>query len=85
MVVNATGKIVSGGLANFSAWVGPGGPYSGEIIYEGPNPSLTNPSGALITLVVRYHGPAIPGEIPEQLTTFLGGCLAAVLPAWMNS
>jgi len=74
LVVNATGKIVSGGPANFGAWVGPGGPYSGEIIYEGPDASLTNPEGALITLVLRYHGPAIQGQIPEQLTTFLGGC-----------
>ena len=75
LVVNATGKIVpSGGRANFAAWLGPGGPYSGEILYEGPDPTLSNPAGALITLVVRYHGPAIPGMIPEQLTTFLGGC-----------
>jgi hypothetical protein len=76
LVVNATGKIVpSGGIANFSAWLGPGGPYSGEIIFGEPEPGLTNPAGALITLVVRYHGPAIPGMIPEQLTTFFaGGC-----------
>ena len=75
LVVNATGKIVpSGGVANFSAWLGPGGPYSGEVIFGDPDPGLTNPSGALITLVVRYHGPAMPGIIPEQLTTFLGGC-----------
>jgi hypothetical protein len=75
LVVSATGKVVpSGGPANLSAWLGLGGPYSGEILYEGPEASLTNPNGALITLVVRYHGPAIPGQIPEQLTTFLGGC-----------
>lgn len=75
LVVNATGKIVpSGGFANFSAWLGHGGPYSGEIIFGEAEPGLTNPEGALITLVVRYHGPAIPGMIPEQLTTFLGGC-----------
>lgn len=75
LVVNATGRIVNAGSpANFSARLIPGGPYSGEIIYEGPDPSLTNPSGALITLVMRYHGPAMPGRIPEQLTTFEGGC-----------
>jgi hypothetical protein len=74
LVVNATGKIVpSGGVANFSAWLGHGGPYSGEIIFGEAEPGLTNPEGALITLVVRYHGPAIPGMIPEQLTTFFGG------------
>lgn len=67
LAVNATGKMVPPrGVANFSAWVGPGGPYSGEVIIG--DPGLTNPEGALITLVVRYHGPAIPGIIPQQLT-----------------
>jgi len=67
LVVNATGKIVPpGGRANFSAWVGLGGPYSGEVLVG--DPGLTNPEGALITLVIRYHGPAIPGMIPQQLT-----------------
>ena len=73
LIVNATGKIVPPrGLANFSASVGPGGPYSGEVMIG--DPGLSNPAGALITLVVRYHGPAIPGMIPQQLTYFLGGC-----------
>lgn len=73
LIANAAGKIVPpGGLANFAAWVGPGGPYSGEVMIG--DPGLTHPAGALITLVVRYHGPAIPGEIPQQLTYFEGGC-----------
>jgi|SRR5215510_4794339 len=75
LVVNATGHLVPAvGNANFSGRLIPGGPYSGEVIYEGPEPELTNPAGALITLVIRYHGPAIPGMVPQQLTTFLGGC-----------
>ena len=74
LVVNATGKIVPSGAANFSAWLGPGGPYSGEVILGDPEPGLTNPAGALIVLVVRYHGPAISGSVPELLNTFLGGC-----------
>ncbi|HEY8225615.1 MAG TPA: hypothetical protein VIG25_10075 [Pyrinomonadaceae bacterium] len=74
LVVNATGRIVpSGAPANFSAWLGIGGPYSGEVIPDF-NGSLTNPEGALITLVVRFHGPPIPGQVPEQLSTFFGGC-----------
>jgi hypothetical protein len=79
LVVNATGRIVPlGSPANFGAWVGMGGPYSGEIILEGADPSLTNPAGALITLVIRYHGAPIPGMIPEQLSTFEGGCPGGV-------
>jgi hypothetical protein len=75
LVVNATGHVVSsGGTANFAARLSPGGPYSGEIVYEGPEPTLTNPEGALITLVVRYHGRTIPSMLPLQLTTFEGGC-----------
>jgi hypothetical protein len=75
LVVNATGHIVPGvGNASFSARLTPGGPYSGEILYQGPEPNLTNVDGALITLVVRYHGAAIPGMISQQLTHFLGGC-----------
>ncbi len=75
LVVNATAHIVNGaGNTNFGARLTPGGPYSGEILYQGPEPNLTNPVGALIVLVVRYHGPAIPGMIPQQLYYFLGGC-----------
>jgi len=69
LAVNATGKFISPrGVANFGAWLGSGGPYSGEVVFGNPNNGLTNPEGALITLVVRYHGPAIPGIIPQQLT-----------------
>ena len=75
LVVNATGHIVPNvGNASFSARLTPGGPYSGEILFEGPEPTLTNPDGALIVLVIRYHGPAIPGMIPQQFSYFLGGC-----------
>lgn len=35
---------------------------------------LTNPNEAEIHLVVRSHGPAIPGHVDGQITTFNGGC-----------
>jgi len=78
IVVNAAGKISSGGNLDISAWLGVGGPYSGEVIcpgFAGPcsGDGLTNPQGALVLLVIRYHGPATPGIIPEQLTTYFGG------------
>ena len=69
---NATGKVISNGdSANFAAHVDVGGPF-GEVIVDGPG--LANPSGAEVQLVIRYHGPAIPGIIEEQTSTFLGGC-----------
>jgi hypothetical protein len=78
IVVNATGHISAGGNLNMSAWLGVGGPYSGEVIcpgFAGPcsGVGLTNPEGAVVLLVIRYHGPATPGIIPQQLTTYLGG------------
>ncbi len=36
---------------------------------------LDNPATAEIHYVIRSHGPAIPGLIKEQTTTFNGGCL----------
>ena len=71
-VFNATGRIVSGnGIGNFGAWVGIGGPYSGEVLF---GPGLLNPLGADVYLVIRYHGPVIPGMVKQQTTTFDGGC-----------
>src|SRR5262249_2076998 len=78
IVVNATGHVAAGGNLNLSASLGVGGPYSGEVIcpgFAGPcsGEGLTNPEGALVLLVIRYHGPATPGIIPQQLTTYFGG------------
>ena len=78
IVVNATGHISPGGNLDLSAWLGVGGPYSGEVVCPGilgpcSGDGLTNPYGALVLLVIRYHGPATPGIIPQQLTTYLGG------------
>lgn len=36
---------------------------------------MDNPATAEIHYVIRSHGPAIPGLIKEQTTTFNGGCL----------
>jgi hypothetical protein len=41
---------------------------------EGVDHGLTNPAGAEVHLVVRSHGPRIPGEVAEQRSTFAGGC-----------
>jgi hypothetical protein len=41
---------------------------------EGTDHGLTNPEGAEVHLVVRSHGPRIPGQVAAQRTTFAGGC-----------
>jgi hypothetical protein len=40
--------------------------------------SLTNPMGAEVHLMPHDHGPPIPGQIVEQLTSFEGGCLRLI-------
>ncbi len=35
---------------------------------------LLNPEGAEVHVVVRSHGPLIPGMVPEMRSTFNGGC-----------
>src|SRR5262245_7092938 len=76
IVVNATAHIVPNGNGNLSAHLNPGGPYSGDILYVSPNGTgtLTNPEGALVLLVLRYHGPANPDTLPDQFVHYLGGC-----------
>lgn len=37
-------------------------------------PGLLRPRTAEIHVVIRTHGPAIPGMVREQISTFNGGC-----------
>jgi len=58
------------GRGNFSAHLGVGD-ISGSL---GFNNGLLDPEGAEIHLVLRYHGPVIPGMVDEQIHTIDGGC-----------
>ena len=53
------------GVANFA------GPVPNDVLI---GDGLTNPEGAEIHLVLRYHGPKIQGHVDEQIHTFAGGC-----------
>ena len=73
----ATGHVVgNNGKANFAAHLSVGDlsglDPSAPPIFAGPG--LLHPFDAEVHLVIRYHGPAIPGRIPEQIGTFAGGC-----------
>ena len=58
----AAGHVVGGsGKGNFTAHKS-----AGEI--------FNNPLSAEVHMVIRSHGIAVPGIIPEQIHTFLGGC-----------
>src|SRR5947209_16606722 len=40
-----------------------------------PGPGLTNPSGAVVQVVLRYEGPVTPGLTYDQTRNFFGpGC-----------
>jgi hypothetical protein len=70
-VLWAAGNVV--GVAGNAGFAGhlQEGKIKGDINF---GPGLTNVDGAEIHLVVRTHGPAIPGRVKEQISTFLGGC-----------
>ncbi len=66
-----TGSMVnSQGNAQFNAVLREGN-APGEVV---SGPGLLDVEGAEIHIVLRTHGAPIPGLVPEQLTTFAGGC-----------
>jgi hypothetical protein len=42
--------------------------------FSAPAPGLTDPYGAEMHLIVRDHGPKIPGMVPGEIHTFEGAC-----------
>lgn len=68
---------VGGGLAGgngqvtFAGHTKPGDEANDVLFGDG---SLDNPLTAEVHFVIRTHGPAIPGMIREQISTFNGGC-----------
>jgi hypothetical protein len=76
----AAGAIVSEtGTANFGASLNEGElpEQPGQLVF---GPGLINARKAEVHLVVRNHGPAIPGMVESQLTTFGGACTAETDP-----
>jgi hypothetical protein len=66
----AAGNVVGGsGRGHFGGALRVGD--TADAILGGP---LTAPRAAEVHLIVRSHGPAVPGIIPEQIHTFGGGC-----------
>ena len=71
-IARAAGHVVGGdGKGNFNGHLRTGD--TSEALF---GPGLTDPAGAEIHLVVRSHGPAIPGHIPTQIHTVEDGCAA---------
>ncbi|MDH3498624.1 MAG: hypothetical protein OEM97_00745 [Acidimicrobiia bacterium] len=84
-VIWGDGKIATAnGTAHFTARLTPG--EGAEYVGESPPPPFSfgeyepNENNEF-HVVVRSHGPRIPGEVDEQRSTFGGGCLVNVGPA----
>ena len=77
VLVGSGGKVVSDGDRQvFSSHIIAGdtsGSYN-EIWELGANFGLKNPFGAEFHVVLRSHGPAVPGKIWDQVSTIDGGC-----------
>lgn len=72
-VFGAVGGGLAGGngQATFASHAKPGDEANDVLLGDG---SLDNPLTAEIHLVIRTHGPAIPGMINEQTATYNAGC-----------
>lgn len=81
LISYATGKVTNpNGRANFKATLeADEGLGTREIIF-GDSATLKDPAGAEVHLVVRSHGPAVPGEEDEQTGSFAGGCDVFLTP-----
>ncbi len=77
LIFNAAGSIAaSDGTATFAghASTGPIGPVDGSVVLSNGDGSFDNPRTDLVNVVVRHHGPPIPGIINQQMGTFNTGC-----------
>jgi hypothetical protein len=77
LTFNATGGIAaSDGTATFAghASTGPIGPVDGSVVLSNGDGSFDSPRTDTITVIVRHHGPPIPGIVNQQMGSFNTGC-----------
>ncbi len=73
-VADARGVRIEGRIFKGQA---PGSVYS---VLGAESLGLTNPLRAEVHLVARSHGPLVESQMPEQVTTYAGGCLNFIGP-----
>jgi hypothetical protein len=77
LIYNASGGIAGGdGTATFAghASTGPVGPADGSVVLSNGDGSFDQPRTDTVTVVIRHHGPPIPGSINQQTGSFNFGC-----------
>jgi hypothetical protein len=77
LIYNASGGIAgSDGTATFAghASAGPVGPVDGSVVLSNGDGSFGQPRTDTVMVVIRHHGPPIPGSINQQTGSFNFGC-----------
>jgi hypothetical protein len=77
LIYNASGGLASAdGTATFAghASTGPVGPVDGSVVLSNGDGSFDQPRTDTVTVVIRHHGPPIPGMINQQTGSFNAGC-----------
>jgi hypothetical protein len=77
LIFNASGGIAGGdGTATFAghASTGPVGPVDGSVVLSNGDGSFDQPRTDTVMVVIRHHGPPIPGMINQQTGSFNTGC-----------
>lgn len=80
LIYNASGGLAGGdGTATFAghASVGPVGPVDGSVVLSNGDGSFDQSRTDTVTVIIRHHGPPIPGMINQQTGSFNTGCGAA--------
>jgi hypothetical protein len=79
-IVGANGLSVSGhrSVGDLS---GSAMPFFNDVLgLDLPVVGLIDPEGAEVHLVTRSHGPKVPGEMPDQINSYVGGCYNFLQP-----
>jgi hypothetical protein len=77
LIYNASGGIAGGdGTATFAGHAsgGPVGPVDGSVVLSNGDGMFDQPRTDTVTVVIRHHGPPIPGMINQQTGSFNTGC-----------
>ena len=80
LIYNASGGIAGGdGTATFAghASTGPVGPVDGSVVLSNGDGSFDQPRTDTVMVIIRHHGPPIPGSINQQTGSFNFGCGAS--------
>ncbi len=77
LILNASGGIASDdGTATFAGHLstGPIPAADGSVVLSSGDGSFDQPRTDVVTVIVRHHGPPIPGSINQQTGSFNFGC-----------